>query len=146
MKSVHTRRNAFASNVFLAAGIYGLLSLLPEYFLEDVINRNFQPPINHPEQFYGFLGVAVAWQCAFLLIASDVARFRMFVLPAILEKVSFGMAAVVLFARGRVPSLVACAGSIDLLFAALFVLAFLSSREADEGAHGQKLPWTKMLN
>jgi hypothetical protein len=32
--------------------------------------------------------VALAWQVAFLIIARDVQRYRLFMLPAILEKLS----------------------------------------------------------
>ena len=80
---------AFARRVFLGAGIYGLIVLLPQYFMEGRFSRDFPPALTHPEHFYGFLGVAVAWQCAFLLIARDVERFRPFMLPAMVEKVSF---------------------------------------------------------
>ena len=66
----------FASRTFFIAGIYGLLALVPMYFLEGRIGRDYPPPINHPEHFYGFLGVAVAWQAAFLVIGRDPVRFR----------------------------------------------------------------------
>jgi len=110
------------------AGIYGLVTLLPQYFMEEALNRRFPPALTHPEQFYGFIGVAIAWQFAFLLIARDVERLRPIMLPAILEKLSFGLAALVLYALGRAGPGVACAGGIDLLFAALFLLAFRGSR------------------
>ena len=31
--------------------------------------------LTHPEYFYGFLGVAIAWQIAFFVIAHDPRRF-----------------------------------------------------------------------
>jgi len=98
--------------------------LLPQYFMENSLSRNFPPPLTHPENFYGFIGVALAWQCAFLLIARDVQRFRLFMLPATLEKVSFGVATLVLYEQGRAAPLVACAGTIDLVLAAGFIVAF----------------------
>jgi len=49
-----------------------------------------------------FIGVACAWQVAFLLIASDVRRYRLMMIPAVLEKVTFGVAAVLLYTNGRV--------------------------------------------
>jgi hypothetical protein len=127
MKTSHT----FARRVFLVAGVYGLLVLLPQYFMEDRLNRQFPPALTHPEHFYGFIGVAIAWQFAFLLIADDVPRFRLFMLPAVLEKLTFGAAALVLYAQGRAAALVAGAGSIDLLFATLFLLAFRASRSRE---------------
>ena len=66
----------FARRVFLIAGIYGLLVLLPLYFMEARIGRDQPPAITHPEYFYGFLGVAVSWQVAFLVISRDPVRFR----------------------------------------------------------------------
>ena len=45
--------------------------------------------------------MACAWQVAFLLIASDVRRYRLMI-PAVLEKVTFGVAAVLLYTNGRV--------------------------------------------
>jgi hypothetical protein len=52
-------------------------------------------------------------------------------LPAILEKLSFGVAALVLYGHGRVAALVAGAGIIDLLFAVFFLLAFRASRSVE---------------
>jgi hypothetical protein len=117
----------FSARVFLGAGIYGLAVLLPQYFLEGKLGRDFPPPITHPEHFYGFIGVALAWQFAFLFIACDVQRYRPMILPAILEKLSFGLAALVLYAQGRAVALVAGAGMIDLFLAVLFVIAFRAS-------------------
>ena len=116
--------STFARRVFFVAGIYGLAVLMPQYFLEAKLARDFPPTLTHPEHFYGFIGVALAWQFVFLMIARDVQRYRLLMLPAILEKLSFGIAALVLCAQGRVAPLVACAAGIDLVFAALFVLAF----------------------
>jgi hypothetical protein len=121
----------FFARVFLGAGIYGIVTLLPQYFLEEKLGRDFPPPLTHPEHFYGFIGVALAWQFVFLIIARDVQRHRLFILPAILEKLSFGVAALVLYAQGRLAALVAGAGVIDLLFAVLFVLAFRASRNVE---------------
>ena len=120
--------NRFPRLVFLIAGIYGVIVLLPQYFLEARIGIDSPPPITHPEHFYGFIGVALTWQFVFLLIAKDVARYRLLMLPAILEKLSFGLAAVALYAYGRAAISVAAAGSIDLLIAVFFVLAFRASK------------------
>ena len=88
----------FATWVFRIAGIYGLLVMTPQYFLEAQIGRDQPPPITHPEFFYGFVGVAVAWQLAFLVISLDPARYRLLMLPAIVEKATFAIATAVLFA------------------------------------------------
>ncbi|MCB1008806.1 MAG: hypothetical protein KDB94_07910 [Acidobacteria bacterium] len=118
----------FARRVFGAAGVYGLLALLPQYFLEERIGRDYPPPITHPEHFYGFIGVAVAWQVLFFLIARDPARFRPAMPVAVLEKLVFAVPAMLLFASGRVPGAVLGFGLVDLLLAALFLAAWRSTR------------------
>jgi hypothetical protein len=87
----------FARYVFLIAGIYGLLVLVPMYFMEQKQSTDFPPPITHPEFYYGFLGVAVAWQVAFLVLATDPKRYRLMIIPAILEKASFAIAVIILY-------------------------------------------------
>ena len=125
------KKHTFSSAVFLAAAIYGLVALTPQYFLEQKLGRDFPPPLTHPEHFYGFIGVALAWQFVFLFIARDVHRYRLLILPAILEKLSFGVAVLVLYAQGRVAALAAGAGTIDLLFAVFFALALRASRSVE---------------
>lgn len=117
-----------ASRIFLVAGIYGIVALLPQYFMEARIGSLFPPAITHPENFYGFIGVALAWQFAFLVIARDVARYRLLMLPATFEKLSFGLAGWILFAQERVAGAVAAAATVDVLFAALFLFAYRITR------------------
>ena len=122
----------FAKLLFLIAGIYGLLALLPQYFLEDYNGRNYPPPITHPEYYYGFIGVAVAWQLLFLILAKDPARFRPMMIAAVLEKLSFGIAAVILYVQQRVAPAVLGFGLLDLTLAALFVAAYVKTAETQE--------------
>ena len=124
----------FAKIVFTVAAVYGLLVLVPQYFLEDRYGRDFPPPINHPEHYYGFIGLAVAWQVAFLLIARDPVRYRPMMLVAVLEKLSFGAAVPVLYLLGRVAPLVLVPAGIDLLLGALFVAAYLKTPARDSRA------------
>lgn len=107
--------------IFRIAGIYGLLVLTPLYFLEDRLT----PPSPHPEQYYGFLGVGIAWQLAYLVIATDPVRYRLLMLPGIVSKVTWAGALVALFAGGRVAADAFWLGQIDWLLAALFLYAFL---------------------
>jgi hypothetical protein len=118
----------FARVVFLAAGIYGILVLLPQYFLEERIGIDYPPPITHPEHFYGFVGVALAWQVAFLVVARDPRRFRPIMIPAVLEKAAFGIAAPVLYLQTRVPAATLGFGLVDLLLGTLFFIAWLRLR------------------
>jgi hypothetical protein len=114
----------FARWLFRLAGIYGLLVLLPQYFLEERVGQDHPPAITHPEYFYGFVGVGVAWQVAFLVMAQDPARYRLLILPAILEKGTFGLATIALFAQQRLSSQVLLFGIIDLIWGSLFAAAF----------------------
>lgn len=132
------RQTLFARRVFLWAGIYGILVLVPLYFMEAKLARDFPPPFSHPEQFYGFLGVALAWQFAFLLIASDVPRYRMFMLPAIAEKLLSSVSALWLYAADRVAAMAAAPAVVDLFLALLFIAAFLRCRPSNgAGNSGQ---------
>lgn len=116
----------FASRVFFWSAVYGIAVLLPLYFMEDRLGQQFPPAFNRPEQFYGFLGVALAWQLAFILIARDVQRYRLFMLPAIAEKFLSSIAVLVLHAQGRVSLPTAIPSVIDLLIGCLFVVAFVA--------------------
>jgi hypothetical protein len=115
---------AFARWTFRLAGIYGLLVMMPQLFLETQVGRDYPPPISHPEYFYGFVGVALAWQVAFLVIGQDPARYRPIMLAAVIEKISFAVAAIALFAGGRLPVIVLVFGMIDLSLATAFSVAF----------------------
>ena len=90
----------FAKWVFLLAGVLGVLIVAPLYW-EGRFFRDFPPAINRPEFYYGFVGVTLAWQVLFLVIASDPARYRRAMLPAVLEKAGFAAAIPLLYAAGR---------------------------------------------
>ena len=118
------QREKFARRVFTTAGIYGLLALIPQYFMETRIGQDFPPAISHPEFYYGFIGVALAWQVLFLIMAREPVKYRLVMLPATLEKLSVAFAAIALYAQGRLALIALGAGIIDLIFAILFVIAF----------------------
>lgn len=115
---------AFAKWIFRIAGIYGLIVIAPMYFFEEQIGRDFPPAITHPEHFYGFIGVALAWQLGFLVIAQDPSRFRMMMLPAVVEKFTYGIAVFALYAQQRVALAVLGFGLVDFILGILFVRAF----------------------
>jgi hypothetical protein len=118
----------FARWVFLVAGIYGLIVITPLYFMEGVIGRETPPPLNHPAFFYGFVGTALAWQALFLFLARDPVRYRPMMLPSILEKISYGIALIVLHQQQRIPSSSFRIGMVDWIFAVLFTISFIRTR------------------
>src|SRR5262249_41421496 len=114
----------FSRWLFLIAGIYGLAVLVPQYFLEGKIGEQTPPAITHPEYFYGFVGVGIAWQIAFLIIAQNPVRFRPMIIPGVLEKFSFGIAAIALHFQQRLPPMLLVAAAIDLVLGTLFLVAW----------------------
>lgn len=117
----------FAKIVFFVAGIYGLLILTPIYFMEGRIGRETPPAITHPEYFYGFLGAGLAWQILFLVMSKDPVKYRAMIFPSVIEKVSYGMALIVLFLQHRLPLSVLTIGSVDWIFAFLFIASYFTT-------------------
>lgn len=120
----------FAKIVFWVSGIWGVLVLTPLYFIFNTIGRADPPPITHPGFYYGFAGVALAWQFAFFVIATDPTRFRPMMIPSVIEKLAWGVTVIVLRLQGRISSGDITLGIVDLFFALLFVVAFFKSSGA----------------
>jgi hypothetical protein len=121
----------FARYTFLIAGIYGLLVMLPQYFAEDMISRDHPPAITHVEFFYGFVGLAVVFQLVFLIIAKDPVKYRLMIIPSILEKLSFGIPAIILHFQGRIAPPLFLGGMIDLVLCALFIVSYFMLRRSE---------------
>jgi hypothetical protein len=116
--------------IFWIAGLYGLLALTPNYFLLEQIEAE-SPPVTHLEYFYGFLGVGIAWQLAFLVIGHNPLRFRPLMLVAIVEKISFVIPVVMLYHRSQVVPMVFAFGMIDLLLGTSFFIAWWLTRNIE---------------
>jgi hypothetical protein len=66
----------------------------------------------------------LAWQFAFLVIARDPVRFRLMMIPSVIEKFGYGASMLVLYVQHRIhPSDLVFAG-VDTLLGVLFLLAF----------------------
>jgi len=117
----------FARIVFRIAGIWGLFIIAPLYFLFNVISEKDPPAITHPGFFYGFVGVTLVWQIAFLFIAQDPVRFRPLMIPAILEKLAFSVPVMILVRQNRMHPSDLLFAAIDLFLGLLFLLAYLSA-------------------
>ena len=106
----------FARVVFAVAGIVGLLAMVPMYLAEGSY------------RYYGSLGGLVAWQIAFLVIASDPQRFRAMMMPATMEKLLWVTTLIVFYSRGHLTSAEVLGSTIPhAILGALFVAAFFKT-------------------
>jgi hypothetical protein len=117
----------FAKRVFFWAGVYGIAVLAPNFFLEKKVGVDIPPPITHPEYFYGFVCLALAFQVLFLMIARDPVRFRPMMIPSMLEKFGFAATCAVLFALGRLNPVILVPAGLDLTLGILFIAAWIKT-------------------
>jgi len=117
----------FTKAVFYLAVFWGLLTLVPLYFMFNLIGKNDPPPITHPGFFYGFVGVGLAWQSAFFVIARDPVRLRPMMIPCVIEKFSYGIAVGILVAMGRMHPQDLLFGVADTILGIFFVIAYLKT-------------------
>ena len=118
----------FARIVFAIAGILGLLIVTPALFAIDMVGERFPPAVTHPDFYYGFLTVTLAWQVAFLIIATNPIRYRPFMLAAMLEKFPYVAMLVVLHLRGQLAAAQLAPVAIDGTLGVLFVVAYFKTR------------------
>jgi hypothetical protein len=121
----------FAKIVFWIAAIWGFLVVTPLYFMFDLIGTKDPPPITHPGFYYGFVGLALAWQLAFLVIALDPVRFRPMMIPSMVEKFAWGIAVVVLVLQGRMHGSDLMFAGTDTLLGLLFVASYLKTAKKE---------------
>src|SRR5215204_3690315 len=119
----------FARYTFLIGGVLGILLLVPQYFLLEKTGAETPPAITHPEYYYGFTGVALAFQIAFLIIATDPIRFRPMILASIVEKFSFVVALLVLYLQEEVRGPIMAAAVFDLILGVLFIISYFTTAE-----------------
>lgn len=114
----------FPRRVFFWGGVWGLAVLVPQLFLEAKMGELYPPPTNHPEQYYGFLVVTLAWQLVYLAISRDVVRFRPLMPIGAACKLAFVATLAALWAAGRLPAAAAAGAAPDLVLALLFLAAW----------------------
>ncbi len=83
--------------------------------------------ITHADFYYGFIGLGLAWQAVFLVIASDPVRFRPMMVPAMFEKFIYVISVIVLYTQGRLQHGQLAAAGPDLTLGILFIAAFLKT-------------------
>ena len=110
----------FASRLFRIAAIYGVIVLLPLYFVA----------IPHPYRLtlIGFAGVTLVFQGLFWIIARDPLRFLPLIALSVFEKLAFGVPALAFWARGQTDGVTATFGAIDLVLGGLFLFVFMGLR------------------
>jgi len=117
----------FARIIFYIAFAWGILVLTPLYFMFDIIGRQDPPPVTHPGFYYGFVSAGLAWQFVFLVIARDPIRFRLVMLPSVLEKFAYAASLAVLYFQNRLRSSDMVFAVTDGLLGILFLIAFLKT-------------------
>ena len=131
IEGVHTRAARrppsmkFATLTFRAAGIVGLLTILPMYFLYDSISRKDPPALNHPQFYFGFLGVTLAWQILFLILSTDPVRYRPMMIPAVIEKLGFLAAGAILVYLKMMNIQQAIVTAPDAIMMGFFIASYL---------------------
>ena len=118
----------FAKTVYILAGLWGFIVLLPIFWLVDISGHHYAPPPAYPQFFYGFLMVALAWQLAFLIIGSDPLRFRPLMIACMFEKFSYVVLLIVLYSQARISYADLQAAVPDGVLGTLFVISFLKTR------------------
>lgn len=116
--------NKFVKRTFLVAGIYGILVLLPMFFTKASFEVDFPPVITHPEFYYGFVGCAFAWQIVFLIISKDPVKYRLLIIPAILEKYIFAVIVGILYVTEGMNQNILAGASVDFILGTLFIISF----------------------
>lgn len=114
--------------IFLTSGIYGLIIMLAMLLSEKQFSHENPPQLTHLEFYYGFIGVCIAFQILFILIAKNPLKYKLMMVPAILEKFSFGLVVIVMHYQKNIPNTVFVFGLIDLIFLCLFIYAFIKTR------------------
>ena len=129
----------FASVVFYAAGVWGIVVLTPLFFLFDVTGRQYAAPATYPQFYYGFLAVAMAWQLGFLVIGSNPARFRLMMIPSVVEKLGYVLILIVLYVSERIPLEDFLPAVPDFILCVLFAIAFVTTTVSARHAVGSNL-------
>jgi hypothetical protein len=135
-------KDRFSRIVFLFAGIYGLIVLLPGFLGEKMLAEKMPPAVTHPEFYYGFFGVGIAWQVAFMIISRNPQRFRAIIPAAILEKLTYCVACAVLLALGRIQPIIALGGVGDFILGTLFTIHISGSDRRKLNNSGENVAYS----
>jgi hypothetical protein len=115
--------------LFRGAAIYGLILLLPLYFLEATAAAP-APRLIAPEFFYGFIGAAAAFQLIYWVMGGDPVRYRPLMPVAVIAKLGFWIPVTILWTVGRTATSTFVITCGDLILAIAFFIAWRSLRAA----------------
>jgi hypothetical protein len=104
-----------------------VLIITPLYFMYELIGQKDPPPITHPGFYYGFVGVALAWQIAFLAIAQNPVRLRSMMIPSMVEKFTYAPMIAILVMQGRTNPRDLVFAATDTILGLLFVAAWVAT-------------------
>jgi hypothetical protein len=110
-------------NIFRISGVYGILILAPQLFRE----RSFDTAgihLSHPEFFYGFFLVSLAFQVLFIIISTDPLRYRSTMIACFIEKGGHFISCLWLFLHNRVSAEMFLVSSPDALMLCLFIYSY----------------------
>jgi hypothetical protein len=122
-----------ARYVFGIAAVWGILVLTPMYFLLEKTGIDDPPVITHSEYYYGFVGVALAFQFVFVIVASDPIRFRPLMIASVVEKLMWCVPVLLLYFGGRVATTLVIAACMDLTLGVLFSASYLMTGNLQTG-------------
>jgi len=120
----------FAKWVFIIGGIFGLLAIIPLYFIENRI----APGLKYPEFYYGFIGINIIWQIVYIYISTNPSRFRPIILFAFFVKILGVISISWLILIERTEPWWCGIIITDLIFAVLFLSAFRTTGRILENA------------
>lgn len=115
--------------LFRGAAIYGLILVLPLYFMEKTAAAP-AALLDHPEYYYGFIGAAAAWQLVYWVIGGDPARYRAFMPLGVIAKFGFWIPTALLWLNGRTPTSTFILTNGDLILGLAFLFAWRSLRQS----------------
>jgi hypothetical protein len=123
-KTTEKRRHMkLAKWIFLIAGIFGLMCMIPLVFAEKMMG------VKQPEFYYGFVFLDICWQILYIFVSSNPIRHRLMMIPAFLAKGSGTIALTWLYLQGRVSGQWIAIGAVDGVFAVLFLVAYFATHE-----------------
>jgi hypothetical protein len=125
----------FAKISFAVAGCWGIAQITPLFFLMNVVGQRSPPLVTHPEFYFGFLVVTLAWQFAFLIISRDPVRYRPIMVAGVIEKFGFALACLALYLRRELSARDASWVTLDFLFGVAFVISYLKCESSGANDH-----------